>query len=222
MLFGLTDAALSWGVAALLWGLSVSSWVVIGYKTWWVWRTGHDVVVAQEAFWESADPEHACQSLALLDRHAVLLPLARHAYPASRPLRLSTAAWAAELMGPRRVVQALRQLTQRVQWGQAWLACVASAAPFIGLLGTVWGLVAGLSTLPSDEAGAWERWVPALSQTLSLTAAGLLVALPALVAHHLLAARLSWLQEQLDDFAAELIDQVHRTPHSAEGPPQLT
>lgn len=209
MLFGLSDAALSAGVAAVLWALSVSSWVVILYKTWWVWRAGHDVPVAQQAFWQSGDPVQACQALALLDRHAVLLPLARQAYLAqSSPDSLRHLPGWDGGMYPRLVVQSLRQSTLRVQWGQAWLACVASVAPFVGLLGTVWGLLAGLTALPVAEAGAWEQWVPALSQTLHLTAAGLVVALPALLAHHLLAPQLSNLQQSLDDFAADLIEQL--------------
>ena len=43
MLFGLSETALTAGVAGLLWTLSVSSWVVIVYKTWWIWRALQDV-----------------------------------------------------------------------------------------------------------------------------------------------------------------------------------
>jgi biopolymer transport protein ExbB len=218
MLFGLSEAALSAGVAGLLWALSVSSWVVIVYKTWWVWRAGQDMPVAQQAFWQSTDPIQACQTLTVLDRHAMLLPLARQAYPTAQGelahVNLGEQAWADDFRSQRAVVQSLRQVTQRVQWGQSWLVCVAAVAPFIGLLGTVWGLLAGLTALPVADTQDWETWLPALSQTLSLTATGLLVAVPALLAHHLLAPRLTLLQQSLDDFAIDLIEQArqHSSP----------
>lgn len=89
------------------------------------------------------------------------------------------------------------------------MACVASVAPFLGLLGTVWGLLAAMATLPGASPGSWEDWVPALSHTLHLTAVGLCVAVPALLAHHLMAPRLSALQQSLEDFAADLIEHLH-------------
>ena len=228
MLFGFNEAALTAGVAAVLWALSASSWVVIVYKTWWIWRAGQDVPAAQQAFWRAPDSVQAQQLLTLLDRQALLQPLAMAAGAA----RSASAAGAARAAGAvvagcsasegdvfgsaeddasrqRQVVHALRRVCQQIQWGQPWLACVASVAPFLGLLGTVWGLLAAMATLPGASPGSWEDWVPALSHTLHLTAVGLCVAVPALLAHHLMAPRLSALQQSLEDFAADLIEHLH-------------
>jgi biopolymer transport protein ExbB len=89
------------------------------------------------------------------------------------------------------------------------LACVATVAPFLGLLGTVWGLLGALAALPGSSPDAWEDCVPALTQALHLTAVGLCVAVPASAAHHLLAPRLSALQLSLEDFAADLIEDLY-------------
>jgi biopolymer transport protein ExbB len=205
----MTDAARVFLVMGLLWALSVSSWVVIGYKSWWLWRVGKDLPLARQAFWASGDVVQACQTLRVLDRQAVLTPLLQQAYPqcfpeteASTPCRLEGSA---RLMG---VLQALRQVSRQVNWGQSWLACVAAAAPFVGLLGTVWGLMDALGSLSFQPEGDGSAWVPALSHVLHLTAAGLMVALPALLAHHLLAPPLEALQQAVEDFAQGLMVQL--------------
>lgn len=210
MLFGLSETALTAGVAGLLWALSVSSWVVIVYKTWWIWRALQDVPAAQQAYWQTPDPVQAQQVLVMLDRQALLQPLvgAACASQPSSPAGLERRAHEAARR-QRQVVQSLRQVCQQVQWGQPWLACVASVAPFLGLLGTVWGLLDAMTTLPDASTGAWEAWVPALSHTLQLTAVGLCVAVPAVMAHHLMANRLNMLQQSLEDFAADLIEHLH-------------
>jgi biopolymer transport protein ExbB len=210
MLFGLSETALTAGVAGLLWVLSVSSWVVIVYKTWWIWRALQDVPAAQQAYWQTPDPVQAQQVLVMLDRQALLQPLVGAAcasQPSSSAGLERRAHEAARRQ--RQVVQSLRQVCQQVQWGQPWLACVASVAPFLGLLGTVWGLLDAMTTLPDASTGAWEAWVPALSHTLQLTAVGLCVAVPAVMAHHLMANRLNMLQQSLEDFAADLIEHLH-------------
>jgi biopolymer transport protein ExbB len=210
MLFGLNEAALTAGVAGVLWVLSASSWVVIVYKTWWIWRAVQDLPAAQQAFWQAPDPLQARQVLALLDRQALLQPLAN-----SAGTELSCVLAGEPGLTPdgsarqRQVVHSWRQVSEQIQWGQPWLACVASAAPFLGLLGTVWGLLDAMKSLPGASPGAWEEWVPVLSHTLHLTAVGVCVALPALLAHQLMAPRLQGLQQSIDDFAAELIEHLH-------------
>lgn len=207
----MTDAAHLILVTGLLWALSITSWVVIGYKCWWLWRVGHDLPQARQAFWASSDVDQACQALAVLDRQAVLTALVRQAYPqcfqgaeSTQPVRPQ---------GDARghgVLQALRQVSRQVSWGQSWLSCVAAAAPFVGLLGTVWGLMDALGALSFPSDGDGHGWVPALSQVLNLTAAGLMVALPALLAHHLLAPQLEAVQQAVEDFAHGLMVQLNR------------
>ena len=202
------EAALLSSVTGLLWVLSVSSWIVILYKTWWVWRVGRDVPLAQQAFWQAADAVQACHALALLDRQAVLLPLVQQAYPSTLLGGSDDADMPTADERLRGVLWSLRPVTRQIRWGQAWLACVAAAAPFVGLLGTVWGLMDALGSLTQVDEVAWGTWVPVLSQVLSLTGAGLVVALPALLAHQLLAPSLDALQQTLEDFAADLMAQV--------------
>lgn len=204
-----SDAAQTAGVMVVLWALSVSSWVVIIYKTWWLWRVRHDMQPAQNAYWQSADPQLACQALRLLDRHAVLSPLVQH----GDVERVSPSVGGRDpTVSQRHILQSLRHVTQQVQWGQPWLACVATVSPLLGLLGTVAGLLDALQTLFATPPETWAQSVPALSQTLRHTAAGLWVAVPAFLAHHLLAARLQAVQQEVEDFAADVIDLLNPDP----------
>ena len=150
MLFGLSETALTAGVAGLLWVLSVSSWVVIVYKTWWIWRALQDVPAAQQAYWQTPDPVQAQQVLVMLDRQALLQPLVGAAcasQPSSSAGLERRAHEAARRQ--RQVVQSLRQVCQQVQWGQPWLACVASVG------------AAGATSAPAGAgaaAGATRTW----------------------------------------------------------------
>ena len=150
MLFGLNEAALTAGVAGLLWALSASSWVVIVYKIWWVWRMAQDVPAAQQAYWLTPDPVQAHQALAVLDRHGLLQSMTALSTSVTAATTTASSRAASVLTQQtdnrddpggrdnmpathRQVVQALRRACQQVQWGQPWLACVATVAPFLGL-----------------------------------------------------------------------------------------
>ena len=210
MQFVLNEAALTAAVAAVLWALSVSSWVVILYKSWWLWRVGQDMPIAQQAFWQAPNLAQALQALALLDRHALLQPVAGAVGPRQAQSPQGQTGWQDDQQTrQRQVVQSLRRVGQQIHWGQAWLACVASTAPFVGLLGTVWGLLDAMGALTEASQAHWDAWVPALSQPLHLTAVGLCVAVPALLAHHLMAPRLVVLQQSIEDFAADVMDHLH-------------
>jgi biopolymer transport protein ExbB len=206
-----SDAVQTAGVTVVLWLLSASSWVVIVYKTWWLWRVHHDVGPAQNAYWQSTDPQQACQALRVLDRHGVLVSLVSQGGVEFTPHASRERVDRPDpTFNQRRLLHSLRAVAQQVQWGQAWLACVAMAAPLLGLLGTVSGLLEVLQALPDSTPEAWTQWVPGLSQTLRHTAAGLWVAVPALFAHHLFASRLQMVQQEIDDFAADLIDRLNQ------------
>jgi len=196
------------GVGGVLVVLSITSWVVILYKAWWLRRVAQDLPLGQAALWQSVHPEQAFSALRLIDRQSVLLPLlATRATPgvheADAPGR--------EVLLPneieRYLASSLREVSARLQWGQSWLATVASAAPFLGLLGTVLGLQDALAFLPEADDASLSLLVTPLSQALRLTAWGLLVALPALLGYNLMGPQIGFLQQAIEDFADGVLDQ---------------
>ncbi|MBL7405919.1 MotA/TolQ/ExbB proton channel family protein, partial [Escherichia coli] len=79
---------------------------------------------------------------------------------------------------------ALHGVLGRLQFGQVLLATVGSTAPFVGLLGTVWGIYHALTALAGVEQISIERLAGPVGEALIMTAAGLTVAIPAVLAYN--------------------------------------
>jgi biopolymer transport protein TolQ len=103
-----------------------------------------------------------------------------------------------------------------------WLATIAAIAPFIGLFGTVWGIIDAFHGLGTEGAATLRAVAPGISEALITTAAGLVVAIPAVVGYNQLTARLREFAARMDDFGRELLNAIEnaamRTPPTT--PPQ--
>jgi biopolymer transport protein TolQ len=91
------------------------------------------------------------------------------------------------------------------------LATAVSAAPFLGLLGTVWGVMDAFSGMASSGNAALSAVAPGISGALLTTIIGLLVALPSMIGYNLLSAQIRKLSVQMDNFAQEFITSVQNT-----------
>lgn len=89
-----------------------------------------------------------------------------------------------------------------------WLATIAQAAPFIGLFGTVMGIIDAFHGLGSAGAATLRAVAPGISEALITTAAGLVVAVPALVGYNQLTAKLRDFGARMDDFGRELLNAI--------------
>ena len=89
-----------------------------------------------------------------------------------------------------------------------WLATIAAVAPFIGLLGTVMGIVDAFHGLGTQGAATLRAVAPGISEALITTAAGLVVAIPAVVGYNQLTARLKEFGARMDDFSRELLNAL--------------
>ena len=93
---------------------------------------------------------------------------------------------------------------RRCERGLSFLATTAGAAPFIGLLGTVWGIMQSFHAIGKRGGATLAVVGPGISEALVATAAGLAVAIPALVAYNIYVNRVRQLETDLDHFAEEL------------------
>lgn len=109
----------------------------------------------------------------------------------------------------RAVAQAGRNAVSRVEYGVSFLATVGSAAPFIGLFGTVWGIMNAFADIDPSKP-ILETVTPHIAEALVATAIGLLAAIPAVMAYNWLVGRLRTLQVYLDDFGAEYLNILRR------------
>jgi biopolymer transport protein ExbB len=206
-----TDA-LGRAVALLLLGMSVSSWVVILWKGWLLRRAAKDVGLSTAAFWQSADLDDAQRRLGRFDVQHIVLPLlqAARSLDDAAPRTLATAADRSQQLT--RVLRgALHRVLHRLQFGQVLLATVGSTAPFVGLLGTVWGIYHALTGIGQDGRFRIEQVSGPVGEALVMTAAGLAVAIPAVLAYNVLGRQISRIEADLEGFARDLRELlVHR------------
>jgi biopolymer transport protein TolQ len=93
---------------------------------------------------------------------------------------------------------------KRCERGLSFLATTAGAAPFIGLLGTVWGIMQSFHAIGKRGGATLAVVGPGISEALVATAAGLAVAIPALVAYNVFVNRFRQLETDLNHFAEEI------------------
>jgi biopolymer transport protein TolQ len=93
-----------------------------------------------------------------------------------------------------------------------WLATIASVSPFVGLFGTVWGIIDAFHGLGSAGAATLRAVAPGISEALITTAAGLFVAVPALIAYNQFTARIRVFASAVDDFCRELLNSLEEIP----------
>lgn len=186
-------------VALALVALSVASWVVILWKTWLLRRAEQDVIRATTAFWQASDALQALTEVAAFDRHGCVSPLVQAvgAYPA---VAMTPA------VRTRLLRTALHAILARLQFGQTLLASTGAIAPFIGLLGTVWGIRHALTAIAGAGQITIERIAGPVGEALVMTAAGLAVAIPAVFAYNLLGRRIARIEAELEGFAQDLRD----------------
>ncbi|BDU56723.1 MULTISPECIES: MotA/TolQ/ExbB proton channel family protein [unclassified Limnohabitans] len=194
--------ALSITLALALLAMSVASWTVIFYKAWLLHRVSADVAHGKAAFWQARDVAQALQALASVDRSVVLLPLAQ----ANQQLMPGTLGAQGDVSAQRtRVLRdALHGVLHRLQSGQVLLATVGSTAPFVGLLGTVWGIYHALTGIATAGQLTIERVAGPVGEALVMTAAGLAVALPAVLAFNVMGRVINRLEQELEGFAHDL------------------
>ena len=92
-----------------------------------------------------------------------------------------------------------------------WLAITGAVTPFIGLFGTVWGIIDAFHGLGTAGAATLRAVAPGISEALITTAAGLAAAIPAVIAYNMFTHRLREFGSRMDDFSLELVNMIERT-----------
>ena len=190
-------------VALLLLAMSVSAWVLILWKGWVLRRAAGDIARAVLAFWDAATLADGRARLAALDRERVLLPLldAAAAQPVAGTLEASGHA---DSQLTRRLRDALHRGLVHLQFGQVLLASVGSTAPFVGLFGTVWAIYHALVGVAAAGSISIDKVAGPIGEALVMTATGIAVAVPAVLAYNVFGKRVSDCEAELEGFAHDL------------------
>ncbi len=193
-------------IALLLLAMSTASWLVIVCKIWLLRRASGDVACSTAAFWQAASLTEAAQNIKAFDRYALVLPmfdaikivlegeptgvLAERAEPSQQLTRV--------------LRNALHGVLDKLQFGQVLLASVGATAPFVGLLGTVWGIYQALMGIADAGQISIDRLAGPVGEALLMTAAGLAVAIPAVLAYNILGRKIARIEADLEGFAHDL------------------
>jgi biopolymer transport protein TolQ len=101
------------------------------------------------------------------------------------------------------------ELTQMEQW-LTWLATTGAVTPFLGLFGTVWGIIDAFHGMGTAGTASLRSIAPGISEALVTTAAGLFAAIPAVIAYNLFVQRVREFGALIDDFALEFLNMTER------------
>lgn len=195
------------GVAGLLLAMSVSAWVLIFWKAWLLARVRRDLARAVPAFWAAPDLDAGRAQLRGHDREAAVTPLLEAALLAARSGTLE-AAGARGSQLTRRLRDALHGVLAQLQFGQVLLASIGATAPFVGLFGTVWGIYHALLGIAGAGQLSIDRIAGPVGEALVMTAAGLAVAIPAVLAYNVFGKLAGACEAELEGFAHDLREML--------------
>ena len=183
-------------------GFSTVCWSIILYKQYVLAAAAQE----SETFLETFDAGDLARAAAL-SKTLQASPLAavfRSVYPG----------WSRftgeELRRSVRRYQALE--TERLYSQLTFLATTGSTAPFIGLLGTVWGIINAFKGIGATGSASLAVVAPGIAEALITTAAGLAAAIPAVVAYNYYVSRARKLTVALEDFSEALVDTLSKRP----------
>lgn len=190
-------------VAVVLLLASIASWVTILYKGWLLRRARLDLRRSVAAFWSASDLDDARRQLAGFDREGVAAPLLDAAL-AAVPAGTLEAAGQREAQLTRRLRDALHAVVQRLHMGHVLLASIGATAPFVGLFGTVWGIYHAMLGISAGGNAGIDKIAGPVGEALVMTALGLVVAIPAVLAYNAFNKQVSAAEAELEGFAHDL------------------
>ncbi|MEW6752816.1 MAG: MotA/TolQ/ExbB proton channel family protein [Candidatus Latescibacterota bacterium] len=191
-------------VLLVLLGFSVVSWAIIGQKVLDLQRVRRHTGEFLGLFRAGGDSVRLYkQSKALRASPQAALFCARHEL-LSRHGR-QRGGWSGSEQDQWRLLEGLaQQQVGRLEKSLAFLATVANVSPFVGLLGTVWGIMSAFQEIGLQGSANLAVVAPGIAEALIATAVGLGAAIPAVVAYNYFLARIDAVQRELDLFVAEL------------------
>ena len=203
-------------VMGLLMLASVVSWMMI-FQRWFVLRRAlADVNAFEEHFWSGIDLRQLYSELdgddGINGIESVFLAGFREYTRMSEQSGGDAEAIMDGVQRANRV--ALTREEARIETHLPFLATVASTSPYVGLFGTVWGIMNSFRSLANMSQATLASVAPGISEALVATAMGLFAAIPALIAYNRYNARVENLMKRYEAFSDELTTILHRAAHS--------
>ena len=188
-------------VLLLLLVMSISSWYVLIVKLLEQAKVGRQAKVASEQFWTAGSVEQGC---AKLDKNSPFRFIAEAGLQATKKHdglmgHVDLNDWVAMSVG-----RAVERIQSSMQSGLSVLATVGSISPFVGLFGTVWGIYHALTAIGISGQASIDKVAGPVGEALIMTAIGLAVAVPAVLAYNWLVGRNKNAMSDVRAFGADL------------------
>lgn len=197
-------------VLVLLLCFSVFSWAIIYSK----WRRFKALRIEGEQFLRAFRKAQRMAEMNVMAEHFGGNPLKSIFEAGYREVTAQVANPGGALRNPAAVARSLQiaasEQLSRLERNLSWLATTGAVAPFIGLFGTVWGIMDAFLGLGSAGAASLRAVGPGIAEALVTTAAGLFVAIPAVVAYNQLLAKIRELGNAMDSFSLEFLNAAER------------
>ncbi len=203
-------------VIGLLLLASLGSWAIIFRKRRVIGRARRDADRFESRFWSGDDLAQLYRAIESRGGATGLAGIFEFGFREFARLRQSAAAADQLLEGSRRAMR-VAQLKEidRLEHSLATLATVGSTSPYVGLFGTVWGIMSAFSSLGNVQQATLAMVAPGISEALVATAIGLFAAIPAVVAYNRFADQVNRLEVRFDAFIEEFSTILQR--HAARG-----
>jgi biopolymer transport protein TolQ len=198
-------------VMAILALMSVITWYIVGYKYFRVRRAIRQSESFEEAFWRGRDIQVIYSSAQGL-KHSPLSAMFLAGYNELAKLQQHGSS---EREGDlenieRSLMKAQLKETARLESAIPFLATTGSSAPFIGLFGTVWGIMNSFRAIGAMKSASVANVAPGIAEALIATAIGLVAAIPAVMAYNYFTRKTRLLSYEMDTFTKDFLNIVRR------------
>jgi biopolymer transport protein TolQ len=195
---------------------SIASWVMIFQRTFFLRQVQRDLDDFEDHFWSGIDLRELYDEL---EREESLTGI-ENVFVAGFKEYTRLAETARDepdaiMQGVQRATRiALTREEERLATHLAFLATVGSTSPYVGLFGTVWGIMNSFRSLANMTQATLASVAPGISEALVATAIGLFAAIPAVIAYNRFSAKVDALMKRHEAFSDELTAILHRVAHA--------
>jgi biopolymer transport protein TolQ len=185
--------------------------VIIGYKFFYLNRASRQSEMFLEAFWRSRDIQAIYQQAQALNYSPVAHMFAAGYSELSKLQQGGSGDRDGDLENVERsLTKTQLKETTRLESMTSFLATTGSAAPFIGLFGTVWGIMNSFRSIGAMKSASVATVAPGIAEALIATAIGLVAAIPAVIAYNFFLRKIRVLVSEMETFSKEFLNIVRR------------
>jgi biopolymer transport protein ExbB len=187
---------------------SVITWSIIFFKIWTLWHSGQRNRGYSKAFWAASDLSAASS---LEHSASALGRIAGAGFGVLKDMRSHTSRileWSGDIESilERSLRQQISRERKDLEQGLSMLASIGSTAPFVGLFGTVWGIMHALQDIGEAKSASLDVVAGPIGEALVATAIGIAAAIPAVLAYNFFLRRIKLAEADLEYFATDFLN----------------